>query len=71
MIARFLVFAPDGLLFNAIGPPCQPEAAWHACFPDPTIGDAILDRLIHNAYRLNLQGESRRRIDSPLPMSST
>ncbi len=25
--------APDGLLFNAIGPPCQPEAVWHACFP--------------------------------------
>ncbi|HDQ73923.1 MAG TPA: hypothetical protein ENN19_17775 [Chloroflexi bacterium] len=25
--------APDGRLFNAIGPPCQTEAAWHACFP--------------------------------------
>jgi hypothetical protein len=24
---------PDGLMFNAIGPPCQPEAIWHACFP--------------------------------------
>ncbi len=46
-------------------------AEWHARFPDLTIGDAILDRLIHNTYRLNLQGESRRRIDSPLPMSTT
>ena len=48
-----------------------PVSEWHARFPDPTIGDAILDRLIHNAYRLNLQGESRRKADSPLPMSTT
>ncbi len=25
--------APDGLMFNALGPPCRPEAVWHACFP--------------------------------------
>jgi len=48
-----------------------PVAEWHVRFPDPTIGDAILDRLIHNAYRLNLEGESRRKIDSPLPMPTT
>jgi DNA replication protein DnaC len=48
-----------------------PIAEWHARFPDPTIGDAILDRLIHNAYRLALKGESRRKIDSPLPMPTT
>lgn len=29
--------APGGLLFNAIGPPCQPEAIWHACFPAMTL----------------------------------
>lgn len=29
--------ASDGLLFNAIGPPCQPEAVWHACFPAMTL----------------------------------
>jgi hypothetical protein len=29
--------APDGLMFNAIGPPCQPEAVWHACFPAMTL----------------------------------
>ncbi len=29
--------APDGLMFNAIGPPCQAEAAWHACFPAVTL----------------------------------
>ena len=48
-----------------------PVADWHARFPDPTIGDAILDRLIHNAYRLKLEGESRRNIDSPLSMPTT
>ena len=45
-----------------------PVAEWHARFPDPTIGDAILDRLVHNAYRLTLKGESRRKVDSALPM---
>lgn len=48
-----------------------PVAEWHARFPDPTLGDAILDRLVHNAYRLALKGESRRRTDSPLPMPTT
>jgi len=48
-----------------------PVAEWHGRFPDPTLGDAILDRLIHNAYRLELQGESRRKTDSPLPMPTT
>ena len=30
-------------------------------FGDPTLADAILDRLVHNAYRLNLKGESMRK----------
>lgn len=29
--------APDGLLINAIGLPCQTETAWHACFPAMTL----------------------------------
>jgi DNA replication protein DnaC len=48
-----------------------PVAEWLARLPDPTIGDAILDRLVHNAYRLTLKGESRRKVDSPLPMPTT
>lgn len=48
-----------------------PVTEWHARIPDPTLGDAILDRLIHNAYRLELQGESRRRVHAPLPMPTT
>ena len=31
-----------------------PVEDWHARLPDPTLGDAILDRLIHNAYRVVL-----------------
>ncbi|MCJ7548818.1 MAG: IS21-like element helper ATPase IstB [Anaerolineae bacterium] len=48
-----------------------PVAEWHVRLPDPTIGDAILDRLVHNAYRLNLKGESRRKANSPLTMPTT
>ena len=43
-----------------------PAADWHIRVPDPTLSDAILDRLIHNAYRLELQGVSMRKIFSPL-----
>ncbi len=30
-------------------------------FADPTFADAILDRIVHNAYRLELEGESMRK----------
>jgi DNA replication protein DnaC len=43
-----------------------PVTEWHLRIPDPTLSDAILDRLIHNAYRLELQGESMRKVHSPL-----
>ena len=39
-----------------------PVADWHARFPDPTLGDALLDRTIHNAYRLSLIGDSQRKL---------
>lgn len=38
-----------------------PVNQWHEAIGHPTLADAILDRLIHNAYRLELQGESMRR----------
>lgn len=37
-----------------------PVERWHAYLGDPTIADAILDRLVHNAYRIVLKGESMR-----------
>lgn len=33
---------------------------WHEIIGDPTLADAILDRLVHNAYRITLKGESMR-----------
>lgn len=45
-----------------------PVAEWHALYADSTIADAILDRLVHNAYRLAPDGPSRRRTrPQPLP----
>ncbi|MDZ4283892.1 MAG: IS21-like element helper ATPase IstB [Hydrogenophaga sp.] len=37
-----------------------PIDGWHAYLGDPTLADAILDRLVHNAYRIVLKGESMR-----------
>jgi DNA replication protein DnaC len=35
---------------------------WHrVVFGDPTLADAILDRVVHNAYRIELQGDSLRK----------
>ncbi len=38
-----------------------PVTAWHESIGDPTLADAILDRLVHNAHQLNLKGESMRK----------
>ena len=38
-----------------------PIEIWHDSIGDPTIADAILDRLVHNAHRLTLKGESLRK----------
>jgi len=38
-----------------------PVDLWHAQMPDPTVADAALDRLVHNAYRIILTGESMRK----------
>jgi len=48
-----------------------PAAAWHDRIPDPTLADAILDRLVHNAHRIQLQGDSQRKIRAQRTMSST
>ena len=38
-----------------------PVDRWHEIIGDPTYADAILDRLVHNAHRIELTGESMRR----------
>ena len=39
-----------------------PVDHWHEVIGNPTIADAILDRLVHNAHRLTLKGDSMRKI---------
>jgi DNA replication protein DnaC len=49
-----------------------PVDKWHEYLAEPTIADAILDRLVHNAYRLELKGESMRKTIANLtPTAST
>ena len=43
-----------------------PINRWHDLIGVPTLADAILDRVVHNAYRIELSGESlRKRRSSP------
>lgn len=42
-----------------------PVEHWHGYLNDPTLADAILDRLIHQAHKLALKGESLRKKDKP------
>ena len=43
-----------------------PVKHWHDIIADPTLADAILDRLVHNAYKLVLDGDSMRKKQSKL-----
>ena len=47
-----------------------PIPSWHTVIGDPTYADAILDRLIHNAHRIELTGESLRRTRTKQPKSA-
>jgi len=38
-----------------------PVSGWHDSLGDASVADAILDRLVHNAHRLELRGDSLRR----------
>jgi DNA replication protein DnaC len=46
-----------------------PTTHWHEAIGDPTLADAILDRLLHNATKLQVKGESMRKkqthVDQP------
>jgi len=39
-----------------------PVAEWHRLIDDPTLADAICDRLVHNAHQITINGESMRKI---------
>ena len=38
-----------------------PVDRWHDLIGEPTLADAILDRIVHNAHRLQLKGDSLRK----------
>lgn len=44
----------------------MPITEWFSQISNPTLADAILDRLVHNAYRIQLMGESQRKLRSPI-----
>jgi DNA replication protein DnaC len=48
-----------------------PVADWHLRIPDPTVADAMLDRIVHNAQRLQLKGDSQRKIRADRSMPNT
>jgi len=48
-----------------------PISEWHARFPDPTLADAVLDRIVHSAYQINLLGDSQRKLRGFRSMSHT
>ena len=43
-----------------------PIKEWHGHLHNPTIADAILDRIIHNAHKINIEGDSQRKQDKEL-----
>jgi DNA replication protein DnaC len=43
-----------------------PVEHWHEQIGDPTLADAILDRLVHNAHKIQLKGGSMRKKNSNL-----
>ena len=44
-----------------------PVNHWHEQIGDPTLADSIMDRLVHNAYRIELDGESIRKVRGRKP----
>lgn len=48
-----------------------PVANWHEALSDPTMADAILDRVLHNAYKIELKGESMRKLRTNIDAAET
>ncbi len=48
-----------------------PIAHWHEAVGDPTLADAILDRVVHNSYKINISGNSMRKEREKLTTDST
>ena len=48
-----------------------PPGRWHELVGDPTLADAILDRMVHNAHRFELSGESLRKVRDRAEIEAT
>lgn len=48
-----------------------PVKEWYAYFKNPTLADAIMDRVIHNAHRIELKGEYMRKAKNTVTPSDT
>ena len=48
-----------------------PVEHWHEAIGEPTVAEATLDRLVHNAHRITLTGESMRRRKSTLTTTNS
>lgn len=48
-----------------------PIASWHEALDDPTMADAILDRVVHNAYKIKLDGDSMRKLRAKIDDGET
>ena len=48
-----------------------PVDRWPELIGEPTIADAVLDRIVHNAYRIELTGESQRKRNRPPPLDGS
>ncbi|HBQ34172.1 MAG TPA: AAA family ATPase, partial [Ochrobactrum anthropi] len=46
-----------------------PVNTWHDLIGDETVADAILDRVVHNAHRINLEGDSMRKAKSGIDIT--
>ncbi len=58
----FLEICEDRYQMRSMILTCQlPVAKWHEQIGDPTLADSILDRLVHNAHRIEMRGESMRK----------
>ena len=44
-----------------------PVNQWHQKIEEPTLADAILDRIVHDSVRVTLKGESMRKLTSSIP----
>lgn len=64
------IFRP-GALHNSNELRAVIPAKWHTVIGDPTLGDAILDRLVHCAHKMILKGESLRKKKKPHSISES